>query len=135
MSDASRTRPSLFQLIGDLPRLVTDLVKGEIELVKAEMTAKVKALGIGAGLIAGAAVFLLWFVAILLVAAVLGLSAVLPGWLAALIVAAVLLVIAVVLGLVGYLRIKRGLPPAPTETIDSVKRDIVALKGIGDPRS
>lgn len=55
----------------------------------------------------------------------------LPGWAAALIVAGVLLVIAVILGLIGYSVIKKGVPPVPTESIESIKRDIRAIKGIG----
>ena len=56
-SPASPTprKRSLVELVTSIPTLVTDLVHREIELLKAEMIAKVKALGIGAGLIAGGA--------------------------------------------------------------------------------
>jgi Flp pilus assembly protein TadB len=137
MTDEARTlssRKSLFRLISDLPKLVGDLVRGEIELVKAELIAKAKEIGIGVGLVAGAALFLLWFVSMLFVAAAFALSAVMPGWLAALLIAVVLLIIAVVLGLLGYNRIKKGMPPFPAETIGSVKRDVNAIKGTGGPR-
>ena len=122
---------SIFELIADVPTLVTDLVSREIELVKTELIAKIKALGIGAGLIAGALVVLLGMVGVLLTAAILALSLIMPGWLAALLVAAVLLIIAVIIGLIGYRILKRGVPPVPTESIDSIKRDIRAIKGIG----
>ena len=36
-----------------------------------------------------------------------------------------------VLGLVGYSVMKKGIPPVPTESIDSMRRDIQAIKGIG----
>lgn len=126
---------SLLELIGSIPTLVTDLVQREIALVKAEMTAKLKALGVGAGLIAGAVIVLLGMVGVLLTAAILALSLVMPGWLAALLVAAVLLVIAVILGLVGYRILMRGVPPVPTEAIDSIQRDIRAIKGMGKQRT
>ena len=44
---------------------------------------------------------------------------------------AVLLIIAVIVGLIGYRVLKRGIPPVPTESIDSLKRDVRAIKGIG----
>jgi hypothetical protein len=37
----------------------------------------------------------------------------------------------VILGLIGYRILKRGVPPLPTESIESIKRDIRAIKGIG----
>jgi Putative Actinobacterial Holin-X, holin superfamily III len=122
---------SLIELITSIPTLVTDLVTREIDLLKAEMIAKVKALGIGAGLLAGALVILLGMLGVLLTAAILALSQVMPGWLAALLVAAVLLIIALILGLIGYSVLKKGIPPVPTESIDSLKRDYRAIKGIG----
>jgi zinc transporter ZupT len=54
-----------------------------------------------------------------------------PGWAAALVVAAVLLIVAVVLALIGYRILKRGIPPVPTESIDSLQRDLRAIRGIG----
>lgn len=126
---------SLVELITSIPILVSDLVTREIELIKAEMLAKLKALGIGAGLLAGALLFLLGMLGVLLTAAIFALSEIMPGWLAALLVAAVLLIIAVVLGLIGYRVLKRGIPPIPTESIDSLKRDYRAITGIGKRRT
>jgi hypothetical protein len=99
------------------------------------MLAKVKALGIGAGLIAGAVTILLAMLGVLLTAAILALSQVMPGWLAALLVAALLLIIAVILGLIGYRVLMKGIPPIPTESIDSLQRDYRAIKGIGKRRT
>ena len=127
------TRPqrSLLSLITDIPVLIQELFHREVELLKAEMIAKLKALGAGAGLLAGALVVLLFMIGVLLTAAVLALSLVLPGWLAALIVAAFLLIVAGILVLIGYRILKRGIPPIPTESIDSLKRDYRAIRGIG----
>jgi uncharacterized membrane protein YqjE len=129
------TRPikkkSLIGLLSDVPTLVRELVQGEIELLKTEMIRKLKALGIGAGLLIAAAVVLLFFIGVLLTAAILALALVMPGWLAALIVAFVLLVIAGILGLIGYRRLKKGIPPIPTETIHGLKKDLNAIKGVG----
>ncbi|MBN9605522.1 MAG: phage holin family protein [Actinomycetales bacterium] len=129
---SGRTRPpSLLQLVTSIPTLVQELVQREIDLIKTEITEKLKALGIGAGLILAALVVLLGMLGVLLTAAVLALSLVMPGWLAALLVAAALLVIAVIVGLIGYAVMKRGIPPVPTESIDSLRKDLLAIKGIG----
>jgi uncharacterized protein (DUF58 family) len=117
-------------LIADVPTLVKDLVRGEIDQLKAEMIVKLKALGIGGGLMAVAAVILLFMIGVLLTAAILALSLVMPGWLAALLMALVLLIIAAIIALIGYRKFKAGLPPVPEETITSVKRDIDTVKGL-----
>jgi hypothetical protein len=123
---------SLIQLVTDIPTLVRELVTGEIELLKAEMIRKAKALGIGAALIFGAAVVLLFFIGVLLTAAILGLATTgLPAWLCALIVAFVLLVAAGILGLIGYRKLKTGLPPVPKETISGLKKDLNVVRGVG----
>jgi hypothetical protein len=124
-------RRSLVELVTDLPELVTDLVHAEIELLKTELIGKLKALGIGAGLMVGALGVLLFMVGTLLTAAILGLGTVMPPWLAALIVSAVLLIIAVVLALLGWARMKHGIPPIPSEGIESLQKDVRAIKGLG----
>jgi len=127
---------SLFGLLSDIPTLVTDLVKGEIALLKQELIAKAKVFGIGAGLIVGALLFLFLMLLCLIGAGIAALSLVMPLWLAALLVAALFLVLAAILAYLGYTQIKKGLPPLPKKTIDSVKNDIKAVKGVGRiPRS
>ena len=131
MDSAPPRKRSVFSLIADVPTLVTDLVQREIDLIKTEMITKLKALGAGVGILVGALVVLGFMVGVLLTAAILALSLVLPGWAAALIVAGALLLIAAVLALVGYRILKPGIPPIPSESIDSLKRDYRAIKGIG----
>jgi len=125
------TKRSLFALLGDIPTMVTDLVQREIELVKTEVTEKLKALGKGSGLLAGAAVVALFMIGVLLTSAVLALSLVMPGWAAALVVAAFLLIVAVVLGLIGYRILKKSMPLYPVDSIDSLQKDLRAIQGIG----
>lgn len=131
MSDTSPRRRGLLGLVTDIPTLVRELIASEIELVKAEVIGKLKSLGIGIGFLAGAAIVLLGMLGVLLTAAVLALALVLPGWAAALIVAGVLLLVAVILGLIGYRKLVRTGPPIPTVSIDSLQRDLKAIKGIG----
>ena len=125
------TKRSLFALLGDIPTMVTDLVHREIELVKVEVTTKLKELGKGSGLLAGAAIVALFMIGVLLTSAVLALSLVMPGWAAALVVAAFLLVVAVILGLIGYRILKKSMPLYPVDSIDSLQKDLRAIQGIG----
>lgn len=121
---------SLFSLLADVPGLIVDLFRQEIESLKQELIGKAKDAGIGIGLLAAAATFAFFLFAVLITAAILGLSTVFPPWLAALIVAGGLLIITVVLALVGRASIKRSMPPAPTETIESIKDDVRVIKGL-----
>jgi hypothetical protein len=124
-------KKSIFALLSDVPTLVRDLVKGELELLKTEIVAKLKILGVGAGLILGAVIVLFFFIGVLLTAAILGLATVMPGWLAALIVAFVLLIAIALLAWIGYREIKKAMPPVPEVTIKNLKRDINAIRGVG----
>jgi len=131
MSGQELPKKSVFKLIADLPGYLVDLLRSELELLKAELISKIKHAGIGVGLLAAGTFFAFFAFAVLLAAAVLGIATALPGWLAALIVGGALLVITAVLVLVGVNQLKRGTPPVPTETIESVKKDVNAIKGIG----
>jgi tetrahydromethanopterin S-methyltransferase subunit C len=117
------------QLAKDLVAQLRRLIASELALFKAEMTAKAKAAGMGAGLLAGALLFLFFAFGVLVTAAVLGFALILPAWLAALIVAAILIVIAVVIGLIGWRSLKRGIPPVPEDLGSELSADFQALKG------
>ncbi|PSL37114.1 putative superfamily III holin-X [Labedella gwakjiensis] len=123
---------SLGSLIGSLPDLVSRLIRGEIQHAKQEIAAKLKAAGVGAGLLVGAAILAIIFLQIMLAAAIIALSLVLPAWAAALIVGGVVLIIVIVLALVGVKALKTGVPPVPTDTVENVKSDIRAIKGEGE---
>lgn len=124
-------KKSVFTLIGELPNLVTTLIRDEIEQIKREAITRLKTAGIGVGLFVGAAVFAYFAVWVLIATAILGIATALPAWLSALIVGVALLLVAVVLGLLGLSRVKRGVPPVPKEAVDSVKDDVKAFKGVG----
>jgi hypothetical protein len=124
-------KKSIFALLSDVPTLVRELVKGELELLKTEIVAKLKILGLGAGLILGAVIVLFFFIGVLLTAGILGLATIMPGWLAALIVAFVLLIAIAILAWIGYREIKKATPPVPEATIKNLKRDINAIRGVG----
>ena len=126
---------SLFTLIASLPTLLVDLVRGELEALKNEILEKVKKAGIGLSLLVGAGVFAFFATLVLIAAAVLGLATVLPAWAAALIIGGAILLLAVILALAGVASLKKGIPPAPTETIKSIKKDVRAIKGTGKRKS
>ncbi|GAA0424734.1 phage holin family protein [Leifsonia naganoensis] len=132
MTDRERAgSKSLVELISDLPRLLIELLKAEFAHLKAEFAAKAKYAGVGIGLFVVAAVFLFFALGVLVAAAILGLAVVLPGWASALIVFGALLVIAAVLALIGVSSLKKIQGVAPQKTIDSIKEDADALKGLG----
>lgn len=119
-----------------LPQLTRDavdqlkrLLAAELALFRAEMTAKAKAAGIGAGLLAGALVFVFFAVGVLIAAAVLAFALIVPAWLAALIVAGILIVIAIIAALIGRSALKRGMPPVPDDLGSELKADAQALRG------
>jgi hypothetical protein len=132
LTPSVRDKRSLLQLLRDLPGLVVGLLKAELAQLKAELVRKAISLGLGIGMFVVAGALLFFMLGTLVAAAVLGIAVVLPGWLAALIVAGGLLVLAGIIGFVGLTVLKRGMPPAPTETIASVKQDVNAVKGLGD---
>jgi len=126
--EGTTTEPkrSLFQLLGDVPRLVTELVRAELDALKAELKRAAIRAGLGAGLFAVAAIILLLMLVVLVIAGIAGLALVVPTWAAALIVAGGLLLIAAALGLAGVLAL-RGAKPDTRRTIDSVAEDLRAF--------
>ena len=124
-------KKSLGELLGELPGLLVTLVKDEIEGLKREITSRLAKLGVGAALFVVAALLGFFALAVLIAAAVLGLATVFQPWLAALIVAGALLIIVAILVLVGVRSIKKGIPPVPEQSVDSLKKDVNAIKGLG----
>jgi uncharacterized membrane protein YqjE len=120
---------SIAELVKRLAEQTNTLVKQEIELAKAELTQKGKIAGAGAALI-GAAALIGLLAAGALTAFLIALlqTAVDHTWLAALIVAVVYAAIAAPLALRGRARIREATPPAPEETIESVKEDVAWAK-------
>jgi uncharacterized membrane protein YqjE len=115
------------ELITRLSTQVSELVRGEIALAKAELAQKGKRAGIGAGLAGAAGVLALYGVGALITTVIAALALVLPVWAAALIVAVVIFIVAGVLGLLGKNQIQRATPPVPEITVESVKRDVATV--------
>ncbi len=117
------------ELVGQLTEQVSLLVRDELALAQAELKAKGKAAGLGAGLFGGAGLVAAYGLGVLIAAAVLGLAVAVDAWLAALIVGVVVLAVAGVMALVGKKQVTKASPPLPTESIEGVRHDVEALKG------
>jgi membrane protein implicated in regulation of membrane protease activity len=103
-------------------------LRGELKLAQAEMTEKAKTAWVGIGAF-GAAAVLGWFaLGCFLATAILALALVLPAWLAALIVAVVVAIAAGIVALLGKRKVAKAAPPVPTETVESVKKDVEEIK-------
>ncbi|MCS5720116.1 phage holin family protein [Herbiconiux sp. CPCC 205763] len=111
---AAADERSTARLISDLPRLIVDLVQDELAALKKEISARIARLGIGAGLIAGAAFVGFFALAVFVAAAVIALSLVLPAWAAALIVVGGLLLVAAILAAIGARTLKKKTGPDAT---------------------
>jgi len=122
--EGDKRSESTAELVKDLSREVSELVRQEIALARAEMMQKGRKAGRGAGMLSGAAVLALAAVGGSMATLILVLDLVMPAWLAALIVTAAYAAVAAVLGLRGKEEISEAGPPAPEQTVESVKEDV-----------
>ena len=122
------TGQSVGQLLGEVSRDLSTLMRQEVELAKAEIKTEVSKAGKGAGMLGGAGFAGYMLVLFLSCAAWWGLANVMDIGLAALIVAIVWGVIAAVLAVTGRATLKR-VNPKPERTIDTAKEIPPALKG------
>jgi MFS family permease len=112
------------ELVKRLSEQTSKLARQEIELAKAELGAKGKRAGQGAGMFGSAGTLGLYAVGALTAAAILALATAMAGWLAALIVGVVYGAIAGVLALTGKSKVKEATPPIPEQATESVKEDV-----------
>lgn len=119
-----RGNASTAELVRLAAEQISRLVRDELQLARVEMSVKARRFGTGAGLFGAAGFVALYGIAALLAALILLLALVVPGWLAALIVAVVLLAASGLMVLLGRGQFRGATPPAPEETLDSVKADV-----------
>jgi uncharacterized membrane protein YqjE len=112
------------ELVKELSEQTTTLVRKELELAKAELSQKGKVAGEGAGMFGGAAVLALLAAGTLTTMILALLDKAMDLWVAALIVTLIYGAIAAVLALNGKDRVKKGMPPAPEQTVETVKEDV-----------
>jgi hypothetical protein len=121
--EQDKSTESTGELVKELSREISQLVRDEMALAKAEMTEKGRRAGVGAGMLSGAAVLGLAAVGGSMATLVLVLHLAMRGWLA-LIVTLVYAAGAAVLALRGRERLAEAAPPTPEQTIESVKEDV-----------
>jgi Putative Actinobacterial Holin-X, holin superfamily III len=119
---------SIGELLAEVSRDVSTLMRQEVELAKAEVRAEVAQAGKGAGMLGGAGFAGYMLLLFLSFAAWWGLANVMDTGVAALLVAVVWGVIAAVLAVLGRSTLKR-LNPKPERTIDTAKQIPTAFKG------
>ena len=118
----------LGELVQDLSRQTSTLIRQEMRLAQAELTEKGRHAGKGAGMFGGAGLMALYGVGALIAAAILGLATVLEPWIAAAVIGAGLLLVAGILALTGKKELEEAGPPKPEQAIDSVQLDIETVK-------
>jgi hypothetical protein len=128
---------STAELVQRATEQMSQLVRDELALARAELTEKGKHAGIGVGLFGGGGALALYGLGALIAAIVLLLALAVPAWVAALIVAVVLFAVAGVLALVGRKQVRQAVPPVPTAAARSVRADVdtvtSAVKDRGQP--
>lgn len=123
------SKRSVFALITELPHLLGQLIRAELDLLKAELLHKLKGTGIGLGLIAVAISLISVVLTLLAVAGILALSLVVPAWAAVLIVAGAVLLLALVMLAIGAALLSGTKAPVPERTLASVREDIARIRG------
>jgi membrane protein len=126
--DAPNQDKPLGELVQDLSRQTSTLIRQEMRLAQAELAEKGKHAGKGAGMFGGAGVVALYGIGALIAAAILGLATVLEPWIAAAAIGVGLLVIAGLLALTGKREIEEAGPPKPELAMESVQRDVETVK-------
>ena len=116
------------ELLKRLSNETTTLVKMELDLAKAEMTQKGKEAGLGAGFLSGGAIAGLMALGALTAFLILLLDGVLANWLAALVVTILWAAVAGILALQGKNKLQDAVPPAPEQTIETLKEDAAWAK-------
>jgi hypothetical protein len=107
----------------------SSLVRLEIQLALLEIKKKVAALGLGIGLLVGAAVFGLFLLAFVLATITALIALALPVWAALLIMTGLMLGAVATLGLLGLGAVKKGSPPVPEQAIQEAKLTTEAIRG------
>ncbi|MGW6862208.1 phage holin family protein [Streptomyces xanthophaeus] len=119
---------SVGDLVSQASRQISELVREEMQLARAEMAEKGKRFGVGGGLFGGAGLVGILAAQALVGAVIAALALLLPVWASALIIAALLAAVAAGMAAAGKKQIAKAGTPAPEQAIDSVKADVAEIK-------
>ncbi|MFJ9594668.1 phage holin family protein [Streptomyces virginiae] len=115
-------------LVSRASRQISELVREEMQLARAEMTQKGKRFGKGGGLFGAAGMLGFLAAQALTATCIAALALVLPLWASALIITVALAVVAAVMAMAGKKQVASAGTPVPTQTIDSVKADLAEMR-------
>ena len=107
----------------------SSLARLEVQLALMELKKKVAALGVGVGMLVGAALFGLFLLAFVLATVTALIALALPVWAALLIMTGAILGLVATLVLLGLGAIKKGSPPVPEQAIAEAKKTTEAIRG------
>lgn len=114
------------QLVADATTQISDIVRQELELAKAELAQSAKRAAAGSAMFGAAAYLVLLSVVIFLISAAYGLVALgVPAWLAFLIVGLALVLLAGLLVVIGRWQVMKVGPPR--KAIESTKLTVTAI--------
>ena len=107
---------------------VSSIVRLEIQLALSEIKRKAVALGLGIGLLLGAALFSLFMLGFMFATVAAAFATFLPTWAALLVVTGILFLLVGMLGFLGITALAKGTPPVPGQAIAEAKLTTEALK-------
>ena len=119
---------SIPELLRDLGDEMSQLVRAEIALAKAELLEKSKPAAASAGMFGGGALLGLGAFGAFTTFLIAALALAMPVWLAALVVTVVYGAVAGVLAITGKKKLQEAAPLAPEQTAQTVKEDIEWVK-------
>jgi uncharacterized membrane protein YqjE len=122
--ERGKRQESVPELVKELTRDISELVRQEIELARLEMTEKGKKAGLGVGMFGGAAVFGMAVVGGSMATVIIVLDLAMPLWLASLVTTVLYAAAGGLLALRGRDELKETGVPIPERTKQSVKEDI-----------
>jgi uncharacterized membrane protein YdbT with pleckstrin-like domain len=118
--------------VGGAAKLVADrarsLIRLELQLAAAELKKKVMEIGIGLGLLVGAAVFGFFAIGFVLATIAAAIATATAVWLALLIVTGVLIVLVALLAAIGVMLIRKGSPPLPEQALEEARLTAEAVR-------
>lgn len=115
--------------VKEVSERASSIVRLELELAALELKQKAANLGLGLGLVGGAALVGLYTVGFLFATIAAVLAIFLDTWLALLIVFLFLLAVTAVLVWLGVKRLQKGSPPVPKQAIEEAKLTGEAVRG------
>jgi hypothetical protein len=127
----TEAEPTLGSAAKNVAEHASAIARLEVELASLEIKKKIAALGIGIGLLVGAAAVGFYALGFIFATISAGLATFLPVWLSLLIVTLFLLAVTGLLAWLGIRSVNRGTPPVPQQAIDEAKLTTQALKSNG----